>query len=484
MLHHRFTSGLRRFAGAVAATVIVVSSAHGAAAGSPGDTLPTQPADDDEGGTTGIGIAPAFVEIDGALRGNEYVETLILLNNTDGDRRFTLAPEGDHTDWISFRGPDGAPIDHIDIPHQGSIPLDVVISIPDDTANATYRTAIDVGGVPLELVGEVSGSDAVVSIGALVPITIVVGGDMVQTATFDGVTVGRAEVGQPVEIAATFNNTGNVGLSPLVEFAVSRNGQPVDILSIPGDDVVPPGRVEDLVVIWDTSDTLPGDYVVDAVATADGYTFETRSAEFRIDPAGTVERSGELVGLELVNLPLIGNIARVRAEFRNASDVPVSAVFVADVELDGVLVGEARSLEVLTRANDVTTLDATIEDLRAGTYVVRGKVNFEGRETDALQVEFEVTTTGAPAAESAAVDVDTDDVVGTDGGPSTMLLVMSAVAVAALAGLLVLLLLRRRRRSDRHDDDRPDGPRPSEPMRSTVMINGDEVLAGRSGQRR
>lgn len=91
MLHHRFTSGLRRFAGAVAATVIVVSSAHGAAAGSPDDTLSTQPADD-EGGTTGIGIAPAFVEIDGALRGNEYVETLILLNNTDGDRRFTLTP--------------------------------------------------------------------------------------------------------------------------------------------------------------------------------------------------------------------------------------------------------------------------------------------------------------------------------------------------------------------------------------------------------
>jgi hypothetical protein len=205
--------------------------------------------------------------------------------------------------------------------------------------------------------------------------------------------------------------------------------------------VIDPSRAEDVVLTWDTTDTLPGEYRVDVVATAEGYVFEPISVTFRLDPAGSVERLGSLESLAVVNLPEVGSIARVRGEFRNDSDVAVSAILVAEVTLDGQLVDEIRSLELVAPPGNVTSIDVVVDDLRPGTYDVSGKVNFEGLETESLTAGFVV------AGDDVATGAGSDD----DGGGLAPGVI---VAVAGATGLVVgvpLVVAKRRKRPGRSD---------------------------------
>jgi hypothetical protein len=405
--------------------------------GEPGDSPDDVPADEDEGTTagTGIGIAPAFLFLDDTLRGNAYTDTINLLNGLPGDREFSLTPGGDIAEWLSFTDGDEVPIDSIVIPQESSIPVQINIEVPADVPNGSYQGAVEVASVLADDTVDAEGSGADVSIGAVIPITITVGGDMRQAGSFDNVRASSAEVGIAVELAATFNNTGNVSFRPAIEYTISRGDQIVESISVPPENSIAPGRAEDVLTYWDTTDTLPGDYSVLALATAEGYEFEPIDVPFRIEQPGSIERSGSLEALVLVNEPESGGVARLRGTFRNESAVPVSALLVAEVSRDGTLIGEARSLEILAVPGNVTNFDLIVEDIENGDYVVVGKVNFEGRETDSLEVAFTV-----PAA-AAAATVDSGD------DRSDLLLVAilfgAGVGIVILAVLAVLFVRRR-----------------------------------------
>jgi hypothetical protein len=416
------------------AVIAVLLAVAGLAAPAAAQTSTTEPDN-----LAGIGVAPSFVTIDEALRGTSYTDSIILANNLPGDREFTFVPTGDIAGWATFTDQAGAPITSIVIPHRGATTLQVIVAIPDGTANGRYEGRIEITGRPIDDEAE-DVSAAELSIGAVVAVAVDVGGEMRRAGTFDDVRVEAAEVGMPLRIVAAFNNTGNVGFAPALSATVTRAGQPVDVVAPPADEVIDPGRAEDVVITWDTTDTLPGEYQVEVVATADGFTFEPIATTFRLEPAGSVERAGALESFEVVNLPEVGNIARVRGEFRNDSDVAVSAILVAEVTLDGQLVDEVRSLELMAPPGNVTSIDVVVDDLRPGTYEVAGKVNFEGLETDTLTTTFVVAGEGTTT--------DTTDDGGSGLAPGVI------VAAAGATGLVVgvpLVLAKRRKRPGRSD---------------------------------
>ncbi|MDJ0769508.1 MAG: hypothetical protein QNJ12_11970 [Ilumatobacter sp.] len=426
---------------ATIAVAVLITSAAGPALARSGD----EPIDD---GLAGIGVAPAFLAFEAALRGTSYTGSIVLSNGLPGDRHFTFATAGDIADWITFSDGDGRPIDDVVIPHEGATTVQAIIAVPAAVPNGDYTGRIEVSGQPVD--GTEGASSAGLSIGAVVAVAIEVGGEMIRAGSFDDVVVEAVEVGLPLQISATFNNSGNVGFDPALDLTITRSGQPVDVISVPPEETIDPGRAESIDVTWDTTDTLPGDYSVEVIATAVGYDFAPIERPFRIEHPGSIERSATLESLEVVSVPELGGTARVRGTLRNESDVAVRSILVAEIERDGTLIGELRSLEVLAPPNNTTSIDVVVEGLEAGAHVVRGKVNYEGRETETLAVSFDVA---APA--------------GTDSGSgigATTLLALAAVLGLVVAAAVALI---RRRRAGPGDTPGagPDPARPRQPER-------------------
>lgn len=388
----------------------------------------------DPAGSGGLGVAPAFLNVDEALRGSSYSDSILLLNGLPGDREFTFVPTGDVAEWITFVDPDGAAIEGITLPQEGSATVQVNIAVPAGAANGSYTGRVEIKGRPL---GQSDAATAAeLTIGAVVEVAVQVGGEMRRAGRLADVRVEPAEVGQPLRIVTGFVNGGNVGFDPVVKATLTRAGQPVDVVTSPGDETIDPGRSEDIALVWDTTDTLPGEYRVDVVATAEGLQFEPAGATFRIEPAGSVERSGSLESFEVVSVPQLGGTARLRAGFRNDSAVPVKAVLVAEVSRDGQLVGEVRSLEMLAPPGNVTPIDVVVEDLAEGSHVVVGKVNYEGRETATMEATFDVL--GVQSASAG-------------GGRTTMM--AAGAGIAGLAIAIPLIVFRRRRHNGEEDED-------------------------------
>jgi hypothetical protein len=413
----------------IAAAIVLLPSATTLA-------QPEDVTDDDEGTANdveGLGVAPTFITVESALRGNSYSDNLILINGLAGDREFTFLPTGDIAPWASFLDGTGVAVDSIVLPQEGTATVETVLAVPGDIANGTYRGQIEISGRPVDTNGDATAAG--VAIGAIVPVAIEVGGDMQLEGRLADVRVEPAEVGMPLRILASFVNGGNVGFAPAVQATITRVGQPVDILSIPPDERIDAGRTEELELIWDTIDALPGEYTVDVTATADGLQFEPFSVPFRLDRAGEVERVGELESLEVVSVPELGGSVRIRGAFRNQSEVPVEAVLVAEVQRDGQLVGEIRSLQMRASPTNVTDIDVVVDDLQSGVYEVSGKVNFEGRETNTVATNF-------------GVGVDTEEIAAVassePGNDRTMLLAAGGAAAVVLVGGLAWLTQRRK----------------------------------------
>jgi hypothetical protein len=220
-----------------------------------------------------------------------------------------------------------------------------------------------------------------------------------------------------------------------VEAVVSRAGLPVATVAAPGDQDVEAGRSEDLTLLWDTTDAVPGVYEVRVNATADGLVFEPLTTTFDLAPAGSAERSGTVESFEVVGPTEPGGTARLRAAFRNRSDVAVEAVLLVDVSANGDLLGQERSLPLLVPARRTAEMEVVVEDLRPARYEAVGKVNFDGRETETASADFDVRFVAAPVA---------------GGSPTRMLLGVGLVGLVVAVPAVVVL--RRRRGRNRGDD--------------------------------
>lgn len=415
--------------------------------------------DDVEG--ISVGVAPTSFGFSETFRGDEYVRSLLLTNAGGADRQFIFTPSGDIAEWITVSSVDGQVTDTLVVNADSETSVVIQIDVPDDAPNGTFQGDIDVGTAPVgDGLGASSGDD--LSIGARVPVTVTVVGDARLGGTFDSLIIEPAEVGMPMLIQAMFDNTGNVSYNPDLTYTITRDGQPVDVIDLPGAGTVNAGLSMPINYQWDTTDTLPGEYRIEAVATAEGYAFEPITRTFRIEPPGSVERAGRLESLALVNAPVEGGLAQIRGVFRNDSSIPVGAVLITEVSLDGNLVDEVRSIELLARPNGETDIDVSLLDVAAGEYSVSGVVNFEGRETETLTASF---TVGAPVDEPTAT-VGGDD---SNGINLTMILVIVGVVLAALA---VLYFVLRHRRSD--EDDPPSRPGPTtDPFDIVLTPRGD-----------
>jgi len=346
------------------------------------------------GETTSVGVYPTSIEVSDGLRGGEYFRSVGMINGSNEDRNFKLEVDGDPDGWLTF-------VDREDRTTElGTVPVaanseDTVlvrVRIPKTTPNGDYGGRIRVAAIlenPELADGE---TGAAINLGAEMAVSVgVVGTQRIEGALLEATTVPAIEPGYPLRVVSEFRNTGNVEIVPAIKVVIARvdDGDVVDDTTHDGD-VVPPGEMRDITTIWDTTDARTGEYTADVSATFKGVDLGRERIEFKVVPRGTLTRDGTLDDLELVNTPEPGQAAKIRATFTNTGEIEARASFVGELLLDGELIEAVKSVEVLVLRGESRDIEIFAAVPEAGRYTLRGKVNFEGKETATRELSFSV----------------------------------------------------------------------------------------------
>jgi hypothetical protein len=398
----------------------------------------------------GVGVAPVIIEVDDALRGGRYVNTLILTNTDDENAAtFTVTPVGDIVDWISVSLTGEAPADTFVVPAGSRITVDVTIDVPAEAANSSYEGGLEVLGSTGE-VGDGADDDVAsgVQMGGLVLVTVDVTGTEKRAASVVDYQIANAEVGMDQRFSAIISNDGNVQAIGRLDVEIRRDGQTVAQLTTDGEPwVVLGGSTGPVEVLWPTSEQAAGDYTatftVSDVATATPVELDVREIPFRLEPLGTFTRSGELVDFAIASQVGLDVPIVAAATFANTGEIDTTGVLQAKLYRGDELLAVTQSLERVAPVGENVTMSATFEISEPGTYRIEGQVNYDGELTETKAFDLEIDSAGAVQITE----------VGTGGGTN----VSAIVALLALGALIVLGAFVERvivRRPRRGGDDR------------------------------
>jgi hypothetical protein len=306
----------------------------------------------------------------------------------------------------------------------------VSIAVPATAPNRRYEGKIQVIGQEAKIEGSQSGS----SVGLAVDVTIAVdvSGTERREGSLTDARVAGAEVGQAQRFIALVKNSGNVAMKPELTVTIMRGSSKVAEISNKGTDAqIAPARDDEVITEWQTSDQNAGDYtaefrVVDVGGTAPKV-IGTKTVPFRLDPRGTLTRSGIFEQLKVLGDPAIG-ITKTAAVFVNTGKIDSRAVFSGELYRDDKLVKSVTSLEKVVKQGARELVEMNLDTPQGGKYKLVGKMNFEGVETEPRELEFTIGSAGG------------------GGGGSSMGLIAGVAAGAVVLALLGFVFMRRRNR--------------------------------------
>jgi hypothetical protein len=262
----------------------------------------------------GIAIYPSAIELKDAVRGEEYVRTVTVLNEEQNKVTFGFKGDGEVGGWLSLHPQDDptTTLDRIDVPAGGQTRVLVRVAVPADAPNGPHQGSLGLQSVVGAAEGE--GSASSVSMGLSVDMEVdVTGVERLSGAVLDLAT-NDIEVGQPLEIRTTFNNTGNVRAQPQIRLQVKdATGAVVGEASY-ADTAVEAGSSQVIRSEWDATGRGAGDYVASVTVSLGDKQLDARELEFKILPRGTLPHSESTdEGLPLWAWMLIGAGAVVGA---------------------------------------------------------------------------------------------------------------------------------------------------------------------------
>ncbi|MGB4861079.1 MAG: hypothetical protein WBO97_01355 [Tepidiformaceae bacterium] len=382
----------------------------------------------------GIGVYPTRVSFEDALRGGEYFSTLGVINNLPSERRFAFEAEGEIASWITFTTVEDRSkmVTEVLAPKGKDGYVLLRLNVPDTTGNGVYggtvTTRVPLGDPDVEK--GTSGAD--VTVAAVIEVEVHVSGVQKIDGGLLEVTANDVEVGVPLRVRTTVANRSNIRVVPDVQVAIKSENKTVATVATV-DAPISANETRAIETLWKTDVAPPGDYTLTVSASLPGFPLGDKTVSFRVLPRGTLTRDGVLENLELTNEPTAGGVAKVLATFRNTGQIESTAVFAGELYRDGVLIKPVTSLQKLVGKDEALGLEVLVEIPGTGSYVLRGKVNYEGKETGVREVAFTL-------AEAKPKDSSSSLMLGFAGG--------TAALVAAAAAGSGLFVVRRRRRPE------------------------------------
>jgi hypothetical protein len=384
--------------------------------------------------TGGIGVGPTELKVIEALRGTTY-EQLVTLSNGQPtvDVEFTIEPGGEIAPWLTVSevkdGKPGAPTTKFLVPRNSRTQMMVSIAVPATAPNRRYEGKIQAIGQETQVENKQSGSSVGLAID--VAISVDVNGTERREGSLTDARVAGAEVGQAQRFIALVKNSGNIAMKPELSVTIMRGGTKVaEISNKQSIPQVSPARDEEVITEWQTSDQNAGDYTAEfRVADVGGTTpkvIGTKTVPFRLDPRGTLTRSGIFEQLKVLGDPTIG-ITKTAAVFVNTGKIDTRAVFSGELYRNDKLVKSVTSLEKVVKQGARELVEMNLDTPQDGKYKLVGKMNFEGVETEPRELEFTIGSAGG-------------------GGGSSMGLIAGVAAGVVVLAALGFVFMRRRNR--------------------------------------
>lgn len=337
----------------------------------------------------GIGISPTRIEVGDAMRGLEYERPLTVFNPADEANNFTLHADGEAGDWIAFYSltEPRVRIGNMSIGGRGTYHLLVMIAVPPDEAGGAYNATIYAETIPVKI-SEGTGVAAVLM--AKTAVFVNVTGEQVVGGAVKAIFVDDTEPAYALRIRTVFQNTGNVVARPVIALSIMRGGILVANFTDAGARVRP-ASTDTIVTEWNTTpEHAVGNYTAKVVVSLDGRELISDSLPFRILPAGTFTRQGNLTRMVLDGAPAVDSVVKLQSFFRNTGRLDTPAKFSGEVYLDGKLVGTLASEELKVGEDEESPLTSYLKLTSPGNYVLKGRVIYEGKETEFQEVSFSV----------------------------------------------------------------------------------------------
>ena len=344
----------------------------------------------------GLGIAPTSITISDALKGETYTRTLMVFNCDDKNGTFSLSAEGECADWISFYLAEGnltIPVTKVAIPAMDNAKIVVKVDIPEDTANGNYTPTVYAQSIPKGEIAEGMGAMAVIRISSTVLIQVT--GMQILKGVVKSITTADTELGYPLKIKVEFRNEGNVIAKPEIAVGIMKAGGGELVDSFVHDEAgIKPDQKGTITVLWNTTGRETGDYVANvAVSLGNHEEQELLSAQnlsFKILPVGTFTRRGVLQSLTIEGNPLVNTMVKLVANFANTGEIDTMAKFKGEIYHEGNLLDVMESDEMLVETGETRKLTNYYKILESGSYEIKGRVFYAGKETEEKEVSFEV----------------------------------------------------------------------------------------------
>ena len=338
----------------------------------------------------GIGIAPADIFFNNALKGSEYESSVTIFNTDTEAMNFSLEASGNISDWISIYNLNDYDntISSIDIPGKDKTTVVIRIKIPSDAANANYTGSIDAKSISDS--NELKGSGQTLIIGASTKVTLSVTGDQNIDGKVLGIFTENIEPGYPLKITTRFQNTGNVVVNPKIEVTILQDKNIINSF-FHETTSVKAGITHPIIAEWKTTAVnIPADYTAKVDVLLNGNIIKSDELSFQILPVGTLTQSGNLTDIYVDGEPVVDNIVKVRAYFTNTGQIETKAKFSAEVYRDNKLTDTISSDELTVPKNEETVLIAYLKITEPGDYLIKGKVIYSGKETPVQEVSMKV----------------------------------------------------------------------------------------------
>ena len=264
----------------------------------------------------GIGITPGTIKIDDAARGGEYTKLVTLFNEGDAEVTFEVAKDGQAATWASLHPvtDQNATLDKVVVPAKTSTRILLRIAVPPDAANGIEKGVISFQSVVTDQ-GPAGAASSGVNTGVSVQLSVNVSGSQRLAGEVLDSYADDVEVGTPLSILTTFNNTGNVEAKPEIKSTIKdSSGSTVGEVD-KSDTGVKAGQTSTIESQWDTSGRDLGSYVASVAVTLDGKQIFNQDVSFDIVAVGTL-RQGILQKITLKNSPQPGGMADSRRLLR------------------------------------------------------------------------------------------------------------------------------------------------------------------------
>lgn len=242
----------------------------------------------------GIGQMTKPIEIRDILRGQEFTNTLTLLNSKDKKVVYDLEAIGEIENWAAFYKIEDKdlknPIDEIQIPPKSYLDAIVKFTIPKDTPNGRYLGEVEIISVPDEdSKNKATTATVFQKVGRKVSITVT---DKENINFKTAVIPEKYDIkrGELLKIKVIYDNRGNVLIRPDFQLKITKGGSAVFDAIFPypeGENPVKPFNIKEFpsLVKWETAGQEVGKYKAEIEILLNGKVIEEEDFRFNIKSA-------------------------------------------------------------------------------------------------------------------------------------------------------------------------------------------------------